>query len=837
LTAFRILGPLEVEGAGALGGPRPRALLLTLLLAPNQSVSRERLIDAVWPEDPPETARHALHVYLSTLRKAIGPDRILTEPAGYRIAVTEDELDALQFRHRLRDGDLTRALALWRGPIESADPAAAELEALRLKALEDRLDGELQQGRHTEAIPQLERLTREHPHRERPHAQLMLALYRADRQADALAAYQTARRALDDLGLTPGEELRALELAILHRDPSLQPRRKHRLPAPATPLIGRRRQVEEVSELLSGEARLVTLVGPGGTGKTRIALQVASELAFPDGAVFVDLAPLRDAALVEAQIATAVGEELESLRDRAMLLVLDNFEQVDEAAPLVGRLLRDAPGLRCLVTSRSRLRIYGEHGYEVGPLELWDEAVPLFIARARAAGSRLEAGEDVAQLCEALDRLPLALELVAARADDRRGLLAIEGPRDLPARQQTLQAAIAWSVDLLDGKLRERFHALAAFAGGWDEQAAAAVAGATSADLAALIARSLVRRDRERYAMLETIREYAAGRLDDSTRERHADHYRALAERADEALRAGGDQALWLGRLDREHGNLRAALDHRPGDVRLAGALAAFWNVRGHAAEGLDRLRRALAHEAPLAPRAKALAGASGLAWARGDHERSQELAEAALDLYRTMGDAAGMVKALANLGYAASATGALDAARAHYEEALAVAEQPRDKVVALNCLGDLALRTRDLARAQELCERARVESVDEESAAVAVFNLGYAELLDDRRAQAAAHLRAAAREFAALGDEETVALALDGLALALADRPDAAARLLGAADARRAAVGGAVSFEDELRARGAAEIRARASSEAYAQGATVPLEELLDENLPRMGS
>ena len=458
MTVFRILGPLDVEGAGALGGPRPRALLLTLLLAPNETVSPERLIDAVWPEDPPESARHALQVYLSTLRKAVGRERIVTEPAGYRIAVAEDELDALAFRRLVGEGDLEAALALWRGPIESADPAAAELEALRLTVHEDQLDAELRAGRHAAALPELERLAREHPHRERAHGRLMLALYRAGRQADALAAYQTARRALDELGLEPGPELRALELAILRRDPKLDAR--PRLPAPVTPLIGRRREVEEVASALR-EARLVTLVGPGGVGKTRIALQAAHESG---AAVFVDLAPVRDPALVAGHVEAALDDDAPE-----QLLLLDNFEQVDDAAPVVGELLRGTPGLRCLVTSRRALRVYGEHVYAVEPLDLWDEAVPLFVARARAAGARIEPSEAVAALCESLDRLPLALELVAARAPD--------GPRDLPARQRTLAGAIAWSVDLLDPPLRDRFHALAAFAGGWDAEAAAAVAG------------------------------------------------------------------------------------------------------------------------------------------------------------------------------------------------------------------------------------------------------------------------------------------------------------------------------------------------------------------------
>ncbi len=794
--AFRILGPLEVEGAGPLGGPRPRTLLLTLLLAPNETVSPERLIDAMWPEDPPESARHALQVYLSSLRKAIGPDRIMTEPGGYRIVAGEDELDALAFRRLVRDGDRAAALALWRGPIESSDPAAAELEALRVTTQEDHFEAEPE-------IPALERHTREHPHRERGHKQLMLALYRAGRQADALAVYRTAHRALSELGLEPSPELRELELAILRRDPKLDAR--PRLPAPVTPLIGRRREVEEVRALLR-EVRLVTLVGPGGVGKTRIAVQAASEAL----AVFVDLAPLRDPALVRDHIEAALEDDLD-------LLLLDNFEHVDEAAPAVTDLLRATPGLRCLVTSRRALRVYGEHLYAVEPLALWDEAVPLFVARARAAGAQIEPSDEVAAVCESLDRLPLALELVAARAP----------ARDLPPRQQTLAGAIEWSVDLLDPALKGRFHALAAFAGGWDADAAHAVADATRRDLETLTAHSLIRHADVRFTMLETIREHAATGLDDAVRDRHADHYRALAERADQALREG-EQTVWLARLDTEHANLRAALDHRPGDVRLAGALAAFWNVRGHAAEGLQRLTIALEHDAEPRTRARALAGASGLAWGRGDHARAQDLAQEALALYRELGDTTGMVKSLANLGYTASATGDLERARAHYEEALAVADAPRDRVVALNCLGDLALRARELDRARDLAEQALAAAVDDESIGVSDFNLGYIALLDGRHDDAATHLRRAARTFDALGDQETVALALDGLALTMTDHPDLAARLLGAAQSRREAVGAVVSFEDELRARGAAEIRARANAEAFDEGAELPLEDLI---------
>ncbi len=321
-------------------------------------------------------------------------------------------------------------------------------------------------------------------------------------------------------------------------------------------------------------------------------------------------------------------------------------------------------------------------------------------------------------------------------------------------------------------------------------------------------------------------------------RERHATHVLDLAEHADRELREGGDQALWLGRLDLEHANARAALDWlagRPGELRLAGALASFWAVRGHAAEGLKRGERALRCPGSPAERAKALAGTSILAWARGQHERSRALAEEALDLYRALDDGPGMVRALANLGFAATATGDLARARSYYEEGLAVAERagrPRDVAVALNGLTDLALQARELARAREVGEQALTHgrsSGDAESIAVALFNLGYVALHEERLPEAARLLREAAAAFDALGDEETVGLALEGLALAVADLPEQAARLLGAAAARREATGGTTSFEDELRIRGAERIRAVLGQGAFERAAAAGADESLD--------
>src|SRR5918999_3456693 len=342
-----------------------------------------------------------------------------------------------------------------------------------------------------------------------------------------------------------------------------------------------------VRDLLAGDARLVTVTGPGGTGKTRIALQAAHELArrFSGGVVFVGLAALRDPGLVAARIATALGvvdgrDPLEAiaehLGDRPCLLLVDNFEQVDDASPVLSRLLSDAPQTRLLVTSRHRLRLPGENEYPLGPLHLDDEAIPLFVRRAAAAGRPVEPGPDVRDVCARLDCLPLAIELAAARVGELspaqmlaslpRLDVAVEGPRDMPDRQRTLEAAIAWSYDLLDPTQRERFVSLAAFAGGFTADAARAVADASAADLDELVRRSLGVTDGPRFVMLETIREFASARLAeeraaDETWRRHARWFLALAQEGDSVLREGGESADWLARLESEHDNIRAALD------------------------------------------------------------------------------------------------------------------------------------------------------------------------------------------------------------------------------------------------------------------------------------
>src|SRR5690348_9569346 len=387
-TQFRILGPVEalVDGSpAALGAPKQRALLALLLVNRRRVVPAEQLIDGLWGEDPPASALQSLQVYVHGLRRVLRSERIETAGRGYRAVVDEQELDLDRFERAVERGraaleagrvddaeeELRPALTLWRGPALADLPEeirrAAEadrLEELRLIALELRLDAELASGRHDAVVAELEALTVEHPYRERFLEQRLLALYRCGRQAEALEVYRDARRALaDELGLEPSPSLQELERAILRQDASLaapaSPTRSTQpLPVPPTPLVGRRLELAAVSALFRDEgARLVTLTGPGGTGKTRLALAVAHELEpeLRDGALFVSLAPVSSPELLVPTIAEALdvregGRPLaegvtEHLREQRMLLVLDNFEQLLAAAPFVGELLAAAPRL------------------------------------------------------------------------------------------------------------------------------------------------------------------------------------------------------------------------------------------------------------------------------------------------------------------------------------------------------------------------------------------------------------------------------------------------------------------------------------------------------------
>ena len=573
--------------------------------------------------------------------------------------------------------------------------------------------------------------------------------------------------------------------------------RPHNLPVQRSPLTGRAEELDEAKQLLCRQdVALLTLTGPPGVGKTRLALQVAAELLdhFQDGAFFVGLAPIPDPSLVASAVAQVLGirdvggrpllESLrDDLRDKQMLLVLDNFEHVLDAAPQVADLLAACPGLKVLATSRAILRLRDEREFPVSPLATPNPrslppaadiaqypAVALFAQQARAASPGFVVTDEnaaaVAQICARLDGLPLAIELAAARLKllppeallarlDRRLPLLTGGARDLPARQQTLRATIVWSHDLLDEAERRLFRRLAVFAGGWTLQAAEAVCrpdgeprGEMLDGVASLVDKSLLRRVgaavEPRFGMLETVREYALERLEASgeaveIRRRHAGHYLALAEGAEPAVR-GPRQGASLDRLDAEHDNLRAALgwaiEHGEMDagLRLGGALGRFWQVRGYWTEGREWLTRLLALAgAPsrTAARAKALNALGHLTRRQGDYAAARSLHEEALGISRELGDKPGIAAALNGLGETARLRGDYAEARSLYRESLALARELGDKLgiaAALNNLGIVARFRGDYAEALSLYRDSlgiRQELGDREGMAISLNNLG----------------------------------------------------------------------------------------------------------------
>jgi predicted ATPase/DNA-binding SARP family transcriptional activator len=870
---LRILGPLEaVDDSGnvALGGPKQRAVLAELLFHANRAVSREQLIDAVWGSEPPAKAAGTLQVYVHGLRRALGQNRIETAGSAYRLRVEAGELDLDRFeelvararaaldqeRPTAAADDLETALALWRGaPLaDLADESAAratarELEERRLAAVELRNDALLALGRHDEVLSRLDRLVAEHPYRERLRAQQILGLYRAGRQTEALAAYQAARSAwIDELGVEPSPALQELERSVLRHDPSLaapaveRPAALGRLPVPPTPLVGRRLESAAVVSLLRSEARLVTLVGPGGTGKTRLALAVAEELApvFAGGAVFVDLSGVFEADLFLPTVARALGvadtgaallDSLsDQLRDRPLLLVLDNLEQIPEAAPVLARLLAATAHLRVLATSRAPLRLSGEHQYPLQPLPLprpnvtdvdelaRNEAMQLFAMRARAVDPsfRLDdaSAASVAAICRSLDGLPLALELAAARVnvlppatmlarlEDRPESLGA-GPRDLPARQSTLAATIQWSYDLLAEPEREAFACLGVFAGGCTIEAAEQVCGIDLDVLGTLAENSLLRSRGGRFTMLETVRRQALDRLGDDDREatqrRLAEFLTELTESMEAELPTSAEPAVWLDRVEAEHDNVRVALawalDTGMTDLalRLASALRTFWDVRGHLGEGRRWLDDAIAAAPPTATREywQALTVSAALAFHAGDLDGAGERYEQVLEIALALGDEDVIARGYSDLGTVAAAVGDLGRASELLGEAAdrfrAIGERRRLAIV-LGNVGHVAAQRGDYETAIEVTTEAlsiQRELGDRLNECVSLLNLGTSALETNDHAGAHEWLRRCLSQAVELRYQEVLAYALAALVRMHEAEGDhlAAARLAGTTD------------------------------------------------------
>ncbi|MEU6737737.1 BTAD domain-containing putative transcriptional regulator [Streptosporangium sandarakinum] len=755
---FGILGPTEARLTGGrpvpVGGPRLRALLVLLLLTPGRVVTTDRLIDGLYGADPPAGAGNALQAQISRLRHLLdaadagggtagtvgdapdggtgggagggtdddvddtadgsGGGMVTRHPAGYRLAVPPEAVDAHRFERLARQGRaalvsgeheragelLGEALGLWRGPALAdvlnapfAAAAAARLEEARIAVAEDHAEARLALGRRREPLADLRTLVTDlrelvtaHPLRERPRGQLMRALYACGRQAEALAVYEDIRtRLADELGADPSPELSAIHLSVLRAalpvpGPDVPPAgdgmtARTGVPAQLTPLVGRADELARIRGLLAG-ARLVTLTGPGGTGKTRLAVEAAAH--GHDDVCFVELAPLTDGAAVPHAVLGALGlhesgmltapggavrdpvaRMVAALAERRTLLVLDNCEHVVEAAAaLAAGLLGGCPGLRVLATSREPLGITGETLCPVPPLALPPPEIPaaealgfpavrLFAERAAAVrpGYTVESEADaVLRVCRALDGLPLAIELaaarlrsltaaeVAARLDDRFRLLS-RGSRTAQPRHRTLRAAVEWSWDLLGEDERTMAGRLTVFAGGATLEAVERVTGLPDAIdlLAGLVDKSLVEVVGDRYRMLDTIRAFCAERLaeageEEALRRAHGEYFLGLAESADPHLRDAG-QLEWLRRLDREYEDLRAAM-HRavlppeapgfPGSLetsgpagssgplgpsgpfdpvfalRLLSALTPYWWLRGLRGEAAAPARRLL---------------------------------------------------------------------------------------------------------------------------------------------------------------------------------------------------------------------------------------------------
>jgi predicted ATPase/DNA-binding SARP family transcriptional activator len=777
---FGVLGPLAVWTADGQEVRVPevkvRTLLAALLVGEGRPVSADRLADVLWGDRPPGNPANTLQTKISQLRKALedaepgGRSLVAFQAPGYVMKV---DVDSARFRElvgraravrdpRARAELLSGALALWRGPAltEFADssfavPAIQRFSEERLVAWEEWAEARLALGDHHQLAAELGDLVARYPLRERLRALQLRALYSAGRQSEALASFRQVRAVLaDELGLAPGPELAALHQAILAQDPALSVGAPQtNLPSPLTELVGRDAAVRAVRSLV-GEARLVTLTGPGGVGKTRLAIETARQVGDAWLVEFTGRDRPGDEWVLEVTAGVlgvrddpgASGGLLErladSLRAREILLVLDNCERVVEpVAQLASRLLRSAPGLRILATSQEPLGLAGEVLWNVPALEVPDQSVPdvlgfsavqLFVARASAAAPGFVLSEGnaavVAAICRRLDGIPLALELAATRVralgvdellnrlDDRFRLLA-SGSRDAPARQRTLRAMIDWSWELLPDAERAVLRRLAVHADGCDLGAAEALCsggGVRPADVLGLVAglvdRSLVTPG-PRYRLLESVAAYCLERLQeagelDEMRGRHASHYIGLAERADPLLR-GGEQRLWLERLDAETGNLRRALETatQQGDsllaLRLVNAMAWYWFLRGRIGEARRSLRQALAVPGD-GPRAFAMAWQAGLAVLAGE-----TVDDKAFVVAQDIEDPSARARALWFLGYVTSTMGDMTSARLT-DQALAqfqvlgdrwgIAAALDDRVTQLTARGDFVAAEVDAA-------------------------------------------------------------------------------------------------------------------------------------------